>query len=89
MGGAGAVFLEPGRALLARPPRVAVRSTVGAGDAMVAGLVYAILREQPLEDLARTATACGAYAVTRIGAEIEDPAELWDLRSRVEIERFS
>jgi 1-phosphofructokinase len=89
MGADGALFLERGQALLARPPAVAVRSTVGAGDAMVAGLVSAILRGQPLEDVARTATACGAYAVTRIGAGVEDPDELWNLKSRVEIERFS
>ena len=42
MGGDGAVFMEPGQALLARPPKVTVRSTVGAGDAMVAGIVYSM-----------------------------------------------
>lgn len=86
MGGDGAVFVERGRALLARPPRVAVRSTVGAGDAMVGGMVYAMLHDLPLEDVARMATASGAYAVTRIGPGIEDRAEHRSLMSRVEIE---
>lgn len=86
MGGDGAVFVERGRTLLARPPRVAVRSTVGAGDAMVGGMVYAMLHDLPLEDVARTATASGAYAVTRIGPGIEDLAEHRTLMSRVEIE---
>jgi 1-phosphofructokinase len=89
MGGAGAVFVEDGQALLARPLRVTVRSTVGAGDAMVAGIVAAALEELPLEDTARLATACGALAVTRIGSGIEDPAELRELRGRVEIEPLS
>jgi 1-phosphofructokinase len=89
MGAAGAVFLEPGRALLARPPRVPVRSTVGAGDAMVAGMVHATLHARPLEDVARMATACGAYAVTRIGAGIEDRAEHRRLMSGVEIEELT
>ncbi|HVR97240.1 MAG TPA: 1-phosphofructokinase, partial [Thermoanaerobaculia bacterium] len=70
MGGAGAVFVERGRALLARPPQVPVRSTVGAGDAMVGGLVYAAIHGLPLDEAARIATASGAYAVTRIGAEV-------------------
>jgi 1-phosphofructokinase len=89
MGGAGAVFVDRGEALLARPPQVTVRSTVGAGDAMVAGIVAAILDDLPLEDVARTATACGALAVTRIGAGVEDLTELGALKSEVEIEPLS
>jgi 1-phosphofructokinase family hexose kinase len=86
MGGAGAVFLENGRALLARPPEVEVRSTVGAGDAMVSGIVYALIHGLPLEDVARAATASGAYAVTAIGPGIEDPAEHRKLMDKVRIE---
>jgi 1-phosphofructokinase len=89
MGGAGALFVTRERALLARPPRVAVRSTVGAGDAMVGGLVHGLLGDLPLEDLAATATACGAYAVTRVGSEVENLAELRKLKERVEIETFN
>lgn len=86
MGGDGAVFVDRGRALLARPPAVTVRSTVGAGDAMVGGIVYAMLHDLPLEDVARLGTASGAYAVTRIGAGIGDLEEHRKLRERVEIE---
>ncbi|HSF40997.1 MAG TPA: 1-phosphofructokinase [Thermoanaerobaculia bacterium] len=89
MGAEGALFVDRDKALLARPPRVTVRSTVGAGDAMVAGIVYATLYDLPLEDVARTATASGAYAVTRIGAGIEDQAEHRKLAEQVEIETFS
>lgn len=88
MGKAGAVFLDGESALLARPPQVLVRSTVGAGDAMVAGLVYGMIHELSLEEAARFATACGAYAVTRVGSGIEDPDEHLRLMSRVEIERL-
>ncbi|HVG09627.1 MAG TPA: 1-phosphofructokinase [Thermoanaerobaculia bacterium] len=92
MGEAGAVFMDGESALLARPPRVQVRSTVGAGDAMVAGLVYGMIHELSLEEAARFATASGALAVTRIGSGIEDPGEdlklLGKLMSQVEIERL-
>lgn len=88
MGEAGAVFVDGESALLARPPRVPVRSTVGAGDAMVAGLVYGMIRELPLEEAARFATASGAYAVTRVGSGIEDPGEHRELMHRVQIERL-
>ncbi len=86
MGGDGAVFVAPGQALLARPPKVTVRSTVGAGDAMVAGLVYAMIQDLSLADLARMATASGAYAVTRVGPGIEDRAALENLIGQVEVE---
>ncbi|HEV2846129.1 MAG TPA: 1-phosphofructokinase [Thermoanaerobaculia bacterium] len=86
MGGDGAVFVDRDEALLARPPRVPVRSTVGAGDAMVAGIVHAMIHGLPLADVARTATASGAYAVTRFGPGIGNLAELRKLMEQVEIE---
>lgn len=88
MGGGGAVFVDRGRALVARPPKVVVRSTVGAGDAMVAGIVSAMIEDRSLEEVARTATACGAYAVTAIGSGIDDLAEFRKLMSQVEIEEI-
>lgn len=86
MGGDGALFVDPDRALWARPPRVTVRSTVGAGDAMVAGILDSMIQGQSLDDVARRATACGAYAVTRIGPGVRDPAEIQKLMPEVEIE---
>lgn len=89
MGGEGALFVDREKALRARPPEVPVRSTVGAGDAMVAGIVYATIRGLPLEDVARTATASGAWAVTKIGAGIDDREGHRKLMEQVGIETFS
>ncbi|EDY19820.1 1-phosphofructokinase [Chthoniobacter flavus Ellin428] len=65
MGKDGACFVTAREAVVARPPRVEVRSTVGAGDAMVAGLVAAQFRQCPLADAARLATAFSVHALTR------------------------
>ena len=65
MGEEGALFARQGAAVLAIPPRVEVRSTVGAGDAMVAGIVAGRLRGLPLPELARIATAFSLDALTR------------------------
>jgi 1-phosphofructokinase len=73
MGGDGAIFIDRERAILAKPPKVTVKSTVGAGDAMVAGLIYAQQQRLPLEQTARLATALGTHAVTKIGAGLERP----------------
>jgi 1-phosphofructokinase len=64
MGPDGALFLEEGRIVSATPPRVAVRTTVGAGDALMAGIVSARLRRLDLAELARLASGFALEAVT-------------------------
>lgn len=65
MGAEGALFVTSQLVVRARPPSVTVRSTVGAGDAMVAGIVAAMIRGLPLADCARLATAFSLVALTR------------------------
>ena len=73
MGADGAVFIDQDRALLAIPPNVQVRSTVGAGDVMVAGIVFGQSKGWSLERTAVLASSLGTYAVTRIGVGLESP----------------
>ena len=68
MGADGALFVREGEAVLAVPPRVRVESTVGAGDAMVAGAVAGVLRGLPLGEVARLATAFSVAAIG-VGAD--------------------
>ncbi|WP_420239853.1 1-phosphofructokinase [Telmatobacter bradus] len=88
MGGDGALFLTREEALVARPPKVKVVSTVGAGDAMVAGLVSAQTQELTLEETAALATAFGAYAVTRCGAGLE-AERVTALKEQVKLEKLA
>lgn len=76
MGGQGAVLVEPDEAVHAAPLRVDVVSTVGAGDAMVAGLVLGMVRDLSLADRARLATAFSAAALTTLGPRLPPPAEV-------------
>ena len=85
MGARGAVFVDKETALLTRPPRVQVKSSVGAGDAMVSGIVYAQVQQLELPATARLATALGAYAVTRIGAGL-DLAQVHEYEKQVQVE---
>ncbi|EIP96626.1 1-phosphofructokinase [Opitutaceae bacterium TAV1] len=69
MGAAGACFVTADEALLAKPPPIPVQSTVGAGDAMVAGVVHALGEgtrpaKRPLAEVARLATAFSLSALT-------------------------
>ncbi|GAB4211414.1 MAG: 1-phosphofructokinase [Roseiflexaceae bacterium] len=85
MGAAGACLVSDAGVVLARPPRVEVASTVGAGDAMVAGMVAAQLRGLPLAAAARLATAFSVDAITHIGAGISSAAAIEALMQQVEI----
>jgi 1-phosphofructokinase len=75
LGADGAYFVTRDECLLARPPHVDVVSTVGAGDAMVAGAVAARLAGRSLADLARQATAFSLEAVSRVGSGMNCPTE--------------
>jgi 1-phosphofructokinase len=85
MGDRGACFLSDSIVVTARPPRVDVKSTVGAGDAMVAGIISAQLRRVPLAECARIATAFAADAITHVGSGLSSPTGFADLLPRVEL----
>jgi 1-phosphofructokinase family hexose kinase len=85
MGADGALFVDGDTAVVARPPAVAVASTVGAGDATVAGSIAALLRGEPLAGVARLATACGATAVATVGPRL-DSAVIARLAAEVTVE---
>lgn len=65
-GEAGAYFVTAREVVVAKPPAIEVKSTVGAGDAMVAGVIAGELRGLTLPTIARLATA---FSITAISAE--------------------
>ena len=74
LGGDGALFVRAGEAVFAAAPRVPVASTVGAGDAMVAGAITATLRDLPLSEVAALATATAATKIGRVGPHLDAAA---------------
>ncbi len=67
LGSDGALFVRGEQALLAQPPQLTGGSSVGAGDAMVAGLVAALRADADLATCARQATA---FAVATLGSGV-------------------
>lgn len=88
MGADGACVVTPDSLMIARPPRVRVQSTVGAGDAMLAGLVAAQLRGLPLPVAARLATAFAVDALSQIGVGRSSAAAIEALMQQVVIEEM-
>jgi 6-phosphofructokinase 2 len=60
-------------------PTVRKHSTVGAGDSMVAGMVWALAEGQDYRDMARTGVACGSAATLNPGTELFSPTDVWRL----------
>ena len=85
MGKEGALFLNKERGYKAKPPETEVVSTVGAGDAMVAGTAWGTLCNFTLEETARVATAFSQHAVTHLEMGIMDRDYFDRIQKEVEI----
>ena len=88
MGGDGAIFVTADAAVRATPPPAPVKSTVGAGDAMVAGIVHASLQNLGVEDCARIATAFSLGALGEIGPHLPSPDVVDAFARQVTIRRI-
>jgi 1-phosphofructokinase family hexose kinase len=67
LGAAGALLLQAGRGWLATPPRIQQHNPIGAGDSLVAGLVWGLSSALAPEDMLRWGVACGAAAASQAG----------------------
>jgi len=70
LGAAGALLVTAQGTKHLRSPTVPIRSRVGAGDSMVAGVVLSLARGKTVEEAARFGIAAGAAAVMTPGTEL-------------------
>lgn len=76
MGAGGAMLVTDREAEMVHPPPVQRRSTVGAGDSMVAGIVYSLQQHQSLREALRFGVACGTAATLNPGTELCHPDDV-------------
>lgn len=70
MGAAGAMLVTRAEACILTPPPVIRKSTVGAGDSMVAGMIAGLLQFADPILAARYAVACGTAATLNPGTQL-------------------
>jgi 1-phosphofructokinase len=88
-GAQGLVLAMDGEILLATPPPVAARSPIGAGDAALAGLLWAVSdRCDPVEAACRV-VACGTAAAMQEGTGVGDRLLVEKLLDQVIVIRSS
>lgn len=86
MGGDGALFITKEQVIKAHPLKVPVRSTVGAGDSMVAALCYGFDQKLPREQTIKLSIAISAASVMCDGTQAPDVETIKELYQKVIIE---
>ncbi len=82
MGPDGAWLVTGEKKYFAAAPPVKKKSTVGAGDSMVAGITFMLQQRQPLQQVINFGVACGSAATMNDGTQLfklEDVHKLYDL----------
>ncbi|MDF9837545.1 MULTISPECIES: 1-phosphofructokinase [unclassified Breznakia] len=88
MGSDGAVFMNNDHTAIVKGLKVEAHSSVGAGDAMVAGIAYALERKFSFDDLIKLSVATSAGAVMTKGTQPADRKIVDDLMKKVQIQKI-
>ncbi|MBY0477380.1 MAG: 1-phosphofructokinase family hexose kinase [Chitinophagaceae bacterium] len=70
MGAEGAWLISSDEKYYAAAPNVEKKSTVGAGDSMVAGITYMLKQNKSLKEVIHFAVACGSAATMNEGTQL-------------------
>ena len=85
LGAQGAMLVDKKNALFAPALSVPVKSTVGAGDSMVAGLLLGLENKKSPEDILKLAMACAASSISREGTGLVNEQAVYRLVDSVSV----
>ena len=88
LGGDGALFISADGCFRAAGLDVPVKSTVGAGDSVVAAMAYAQARNLRREEKIRLAVAIGAASVMQSGTQPPEAQLVWELEKQVRVQKL-
>ncbi len=86
LGAQGALLVGPDGSHLAKAPPITVRSTVGAGDSMVAGLVAAFAQHKHPAEALRLGIACGSATATQPGTALFTREKVIQLLQQIDVQ---
>lgn len=81
LGAEGALLVSKDVVEFVAAPKVEKKSTVGAGDSMVGGMVWALSQNKPLKEVLQWGVSCGTAATMNEGTQlfkVEDVRRLFD-----------
>ncbi len=88
LGGEGSYFFSKDRYYRVEPVKVDAKSTVGAGDAMVAGFVHAVSLNKDIVEAIRWGTACATASIMTIGTAPGKLEDIEEIYTKVKIEKL-
>ena len=81
LGAEGAILVTQDETHFVKAPKVAKKSTVGAGDSMVGGMVWALSQNKSMKEVTQWGVCCGTAATMNEGTQLfklEDAKRLFD-----------
>jgi len=85
LGKYGALLHTADGTWMVQPPLIKEKNPIGAGDAMVGGLVWALAQDIPVSEALSWGVASGAAAASLSGTDVGTLAQITELRSQVRI----
>jgi 6-phosphofructokinase 2 len=83
LGADGAMLVTKDETINIKPPKVKVKSTVGAGDSMVAGIVYGLSKNLGLKACLQYGIACGTATTMNLGSALCEKKDIEKLLTRI------
>jgi len=85
LGSEGAILIDGGSSYHCTAPKVRVHSTVGCGDALVAGLIASAHRGEDPQAMLRLGVICGSATASHPGTELFTRGEVEDAAYEMEL----
>jgi 6-phosphofructokinase 2 len=85
MGAKGALLMSKNESYRAKAPDVKIKSTVGVGDSMVAGIVYSLSRGMNLKETLQYGIACGTAATLNPGTQLSHLDDVKQLLQLIDV----
>ena len=84
LGADGAILVTKHETHLVKAPKVEKKSTVGAGDSMVGGMVWALSQNKTLKEVIQIGVCCGSAATMNEGTQLFKAEDVINLLDEIE-----
>ena len=88
LGSEGAIFTDGSKSFFCKSASVAVNSTVGAGDSMVASACVQIQQNASMEEILRCSVAAGTASITTSGTNLFYKDKYDEIYSKIYVEKL-
>lgn len=85
LGEQGAMIIDKNNALYAPAAKVKVKSTVGAGDCMIAGMLRGLKNRKPLDEILKLGVASAASSLIQEGTALIDTVAMEEIYSSISV----